>query len=231
MLQHKYFLVSSFLSAFILPALIAWIGWNDFLGGLLYGGFVLRIIIWHCIFSINSFSHYIGTQEFSTKNTSRGNMLLAFITQGEGHHNFHHEFAQDYRNGILKYDWDPTKWVIQILQRAGLAWNLLQTPEELIQKARENAKSPKSSKSRKLALPVMTKTEMMAKIKAGRLLIIIDGFVVDVEKYLTYHPGGAEILNSYVGCDATDVFHGGFNKHTKIANALQEEHRIARFQE
>jgi stearoyl-CoA desaturase (delta-9 desaturase) len=46
------------------------------------------------------------------------------LTHGEGYHNFHHKFQIDYRNGIKWYHWDPTKWVIEILNVFGLASRL-----------------------------------------------------------------------------------------------------------
>ena len=42
-------------------------------------------------------------------------VLIAFITFGEGiSNNFHHEFPDDFRNGIRWFDYDPTKWLISI---------------------------------------------------------------------------------------------------------------------
>ena len=49
---------------------------------------------------------------------------MALLTGGEGYHNFHHKFPGDYRNGIKWYHWDPSKWVIYLLSRVGLTWEL-----------------------------------------------------------------------------------------------------------
>lgn len=61
-------------------------------------------------------------------------MLTAVLTLGEGYHNFHHEFPQDYRNGIRFYHYDPTKWVIRGLSFFGLTSNLKQFSENEIRK-------------------------------------------------------------------------------------------------
>jgi stearoyl-CoA desaturase (delta-9 desaturase) len=61
---------------------------------------------------------------------------LAFFTNGEGYHNFHHAFGNDYRNGFRWYHWDPSKWMISGLGYLGLAQNLRRTPEAIILKAR-----------------------------------------------------------------------------------------------
>jgi stearoyl-CoA desaturase (delta-9 desaturase) len=131
--QHKNFPLLSILLGFVLPTILGFT-WGDALGGFLYGGYVSRIVIWHSTWLINSLAHSWGEQEFSTENTSRGNLVLALLTFGEGHHNFHHEFPRDYRNGIRIDDYDPTKWVIAFLSYFGLTYGLIEVPEEVILK-------------------------------------------------------------------------------------------------
>jgi stearoyl-CoA desaturase (delta-9 desaturase) len=48
-----------------------------------------------------------------TKNTAKDNGFLAFLTFGEGYHNYHHLFESDYRNSIRWWQFDPTKWLIK----------------------------------------------------------------------------------------------------------------------
>ena len=38
---------------------------------------------------------------------------------GEGYHNYHHEFAWDYRNGVKPWQLDPSKWIIWTLSKLG----------------------------------------------------------------------------------------------------------------
>jgi stearoyl-CoA desaturase (delta-9 desaturase) len=81
---------------------------------------------------INSLSHCFGKQTYSDKHSARDNLFTAFLTFGEGYHNYHHEFSSDYRNGPRFYDWDPTKWVIKGLSYLGLTSNLKTIREEII---------------------------------------------------------------------------------------------------
>lgn len=76
---------------------------------------------------------------------------------------------------------------------------------------------------------MMNIDEMEQKIKAGRILFIVDGYVIDADPYIQEHPGGAEILNSYVGTDATDAFYGGVNAHSSHAQSILQDLRIAKF--
>ena len=53
MFQHRYYLPLAIVMGIILPAVIAYTFWNDFYGGLFYGGYVTRVFIWHVTFCIN----------------------------------------------------------------------------------------------------------------------------------------------------------------------------------
>jgi stearoyl-CoA desaturase (delta-9 desaturase) len=109
--QHKYYVILALSTGIIFPTLIAAI-WGDALGGFLYAGLFGRVIVWHSTFCINSFAHWTGDQLYSNEVSARGNLLLAIMTNGEGYHNFHHEFPKDYRNGYGLFDYDPSKWLI-----------------------------------------------------------------------------------------------------------------------
>lgn len=45
--QHKNYVAIALFSGLILPWLIAHFGWNDGLGGLIWGGAVARLLIWY----------------------------------------------------------------------------------------------------------------------------------------------------------------------------------------
>jgi stearoyl-CoA desaturase (delta-9 desaturase) len=102
------------------------------LGGLLWGGFLRIVVIHHTTFLVNSVAHLYGSRPYTEENSARDNGLLAFITNGEGYHNFHHKFPSDFRNGVRWYQWDPTKWLIATLGFFGLAADLRKTPKALI---------------------------------------------------------------------------------------------------
>lgn len=105
-------------------------------GGLVVGGFLRIVLLHHATFSINSVAHTIGRQPYSTANSSRDSGLTALLTLGEGYHNFHHTFPTDYRNGVRKFHFDPTKWLIYGLSLVGLARRLMRVPDPVILKAR-----------------------------------------------------------------------------------------------
>ncbi len=135
MWQHKYYWWLVLAMAFGLPTLIGWF-MGSALGGFVFGG-ILRVVLVHqFIFLINSFAHYWGKQTYTDENTARDNAFLALLTYGEGYHNFHHVFEADYRNGVRWFNWDPTKWFINFMEKLGLAYDLRRINETVILRAR-----------------------------------------------------------------------------------------------
>ncbi|WWC72799.1 uncharacterized protein I206_106763 [Kwoniella pini CBS 10737] len=216
--QHKNFVPIAFFTGWILPAMIAGFGWNDWIGGLVWGGAIARLLIWHTTFCINSLAHWTGVQPYTEEVTARGNYLLAMLTSGEGNHNFHHAFPKDFRNGPHVADWDPSKWIIWILHKyTSLVPTIAQTPESAIRKARAriymaqanritDALPPHEVVKSKEQLPVWSRAEVRKRhgeyvkddhIIRRRVLILLEGCVVDVGGYLNDHPGGEELLLSH----------------------------------
>lgn len=133
--QHKYFIPFAIFMAFIFPGIIASF-WGDFWGGVLIAGLVRSVIVHHGTFSINSVCHAIGKRPYSLEESARDSWISALLTYGEGYHNFHHKFPGDYRNAILPWQYDPSKWFIWTLSKFGLTWDLHRTPEERILQAK-----------------------------------------------------------------------------------------------
>ncbi|MCE9679750.1 fatty acid desaturase [Shewanella sp. AS1] len=135
MWQHKYYLPLLLLMNFGLPAFLGWLN-GDVWAMLLMAGLLRLVVVHHCTFFINSLAHIWGKQPYTDKNTARDNGVLALFTYGEGYHNFHHIFENDYRNGILWWHYDPTKWLINALAWMGLASQRRVTPQERIERAK-----------------------------------------------------------------------------------------------
>lgn len=112
------------------------IGWllNDYLGAFAVALFARLLALHHFTWFINSLAHTWGDKPFSQEQSAVNNFVIALLTFGEGYHNFHHTFANDYRNGIRWYHYDPTKWMIWILNKLGLASHLKSVDSAVIEK-------------------------------------------------------------------------------------------------
>lgn len=135
MWQHKYYLPLTLFVNFGWP-IAAGFMLGDVWAGLLVIGVLRLVLNHHTTFFINSLAHIWGKQPYTDKNTARDNGVLAFLTFGEGYHNYHHIFAADYRNGIRWWQFDPTKWLIVASKWLGLAKNLKRSSPYQVERAK-----------------------------------------------------------------------------------------------
>jgi stearoyl-CoA desaturase (delta-9 desaturase) len=139
MWQHRNYPLLAIAVGALLPTALGAL-WGDPLGALLIAGFGRLVVQYHVTFATNSFAHTLGARPYDRSTSARDHFLTAVLTLGEGYHNFHHRFQNDYRNGVRRRDFDPTKWLIWSLSRLGAASNLRRVPDEKIIRARRLAR-------------------------------------------------------------------------------------------
>ncbi len=134
MFQHRWYVPLAVGLNFGVPLAIGF-AVGDPIGVFLLGGVLRLVVNHHFTFFINSLAHMWGSQPYTDENTARDNGVLALFTYGEGYHNFHHIFQNDYRNGVRWWQYDPSKWLIATLSWVGLASDLKRVPNMWIQRA------------------------------------------------------------------------------------------------
>lgn len=121
--QHRHAEGCMILSNVFIWVLFGWL-LNDFLGAFFLAVWTRIFALHHFTWFINSLAHTWGDKPFCQEQSAVNNYVVALLTFGEGYHNFHHTFANDYRNGIRWYHFDPTKWLIWTLDKIGLVYQL-----------------------------------------------------------------------------------------------------------
>lgn len=231
MFQHQYYGYIAIFTSIILPTLIAGFGWGDFRGGYFYASLTRIFFVHHATFFVNSLAHYLGDQAYSDLHTAFDSVVTALLTLGEGYHNYHHEFPQDYRNGIRWFQYDPTKWTILVLYHLGLAYDLKWIPENEINKAKLQVQAGLlAAKKNRIQfgpnldknLPVFTLEQLTQAAENNKVMFAIEGRVYDCTEFLDFHPGGRETMIKYNGKEVTGVFNGetGDNIHSKHAREM-----------
>jgi stearoyl-CoA desaturase (delta-9 desaturase) len=110
------------------------------LTGLLWGGGVRMLVVHHVTYSINSLCHFFGRRSFPTGDESRNLAWLAPFTFGESWHNNHHAFPTSAVHGLRRWQLDLSAGVIWLLERLGLAWDVVRvTPERQAAKLADEA--------------------------------------------------------------------------------------------
>ena len=106
------------------------------LTGLLWGGAVRLFVLHHLTYSINSVCHVFGRRRFATTDESRNVFWLALPTFGEAWHNNHHAFPTSAAHGLGRREVDISAGVIWLLEKTGLAWDVVRvSPERMARKA------------------------------------------------------------------------------------------------
>lgn len=111
-------------ASFAIPFALA--GWN----GLLFAGFVRVVMVLHITWSVNSVCHKWGRPAIDSVGNvyvgddSRNNRLVQVLGLGEGYHSNHHAQPAWAFHGWRRFSFDPSKWVIQLLEKLRLAWGV-----------------------------------------------------------------------------------------------------------
>jgi stearoyl-CoA desaturase (delta-9 desaturase) len=79
----------------------------------------------HSTWAVNSVTHMWGYRNYDTEDHSRNNPIVAVLAFGEGWHNNHHGHPTLANHGHHRWwELDPSYWVILLLWRLRLAWDV-----------------------------------------------------------------------------------------------------------
>lgn len=130
---HKLFpafLLATFAIPFILGFVLTGFTVNGGLTAMFWGGLVRVTLQQHATWSVNSICHFFGTQRFDSDDHATNVWWVALPSLGEGWHHNHHAFPRSAEHGLKKSEIDPSRALIRLLEKTGLAWNVVRiTPE------------------------------------------------------------------------------------------------------
>lgn len=136
--QAKNYILWAVTAGAVTPVLIGSL-WGHALSAFIFSVCLRITLVYHSTWCINSVCHTFGNRTYDKNATARDHWLVALLTFGEGYHNFHHRFPSDYRNGVRWYHWDPSKWMIAVFEKLGMARDLMRVPEAAIVRARQSS--------------------------------------------------------------------------------------------
>lgn len=119
------FLESTWMLQQLVPALVLFAigGW-----GFVFWGTCARVtagVFGHWL--IGYFAHNHGGMHHVVEGAAvqgRNIPLTSLLTMGEGWHNNHHAFPGSARLGLYAGEWDPGWWMLLVLRKLGLVWNI-----------------------------------------------------------------------------------------------------------
>lgn len=131
MFQHRHYVPLMVLTNAAAVLLAGWL-FQDYFGSFVVMFLTRLFVNHHTTWFINSLAHTWGVKPYSREHSAVNNWIISLLTYGEGYHNYHHTFSSDYRNGTRWYQFDPTKVVIWLLGKTGLATGLKTVSQPII---------------------------------------------------------------------------------------------------
>ncbi len=108
---------------------------------LVWGVFVRTVLVWHNTWAVNSVTHVWGYRNYNTDESSRNNLLVGYLTAGEGWHNNHHAHPRAARYGHMWWELDVTWLTIRLLEVMGFAHKVVRPPQKAVAHAAAQRRS------------------------------------------------------------------------------------------
>jgi fatty-acid desaturase len=121
---------------------LGYYGW-DFQTGcsfVAWGMFVRMCFVLHVTWLVNSATHMWGYTNYKTTDDSKNLWWVGLLAFGEGWHNNHHAFQRMARHGHKWWEIDVTYYAIWLMEKCGLAWNVV---HDVPQRPRREAEEKK----------------------------------------------------------------------------------------
>lgn len=131
----KHFTMLKIYFCFIIPTLIPMIFWKEsFYLSLMSQVFIRYPVVLNATWSVNSFAHFWGTKPYNDKIFPSENKIVSFFAMGEGWHNYHHVFPNDYKTAELgDYSLNTTTMLLDFFKYCGWAYNMKEPSKNLIE--------------------------------------------------------------------------------------------------
>ncbi len=94
---------------------------------LVWGMAVRMVYVFHVTWFVNSATHMWGYRNYETTDDSTNLWWVGLLAFGEGWHNNHHAYQRMARHGHRWWELDVTYWAILVMEKLGLAWDVVHT--------------------------------------------------------------------------------------------------------
>ncbi|KAI6198495.1 Fatty acid desaturase [Aphelenchoides besseyi] len=136
--QKRHYLLLVLLCCFLIPTVIPVYFWKEnALIALYTAGLFRYCAVLHATWFINSIAHMFGYRPYDVNITPTESVWTSVTALGEGGHNYHHTFPQDYRASEMPYVFNFTRVFIDTCARVGLAYDLQTVSKESVQRQKD----------------------------------------------------------------------------------------------
>ena len=126
------------LCCFVIPTVVPHFLWGESL----WISYFLAANLRYCLalnatWLVNSLAHIWGGKPYDKRINPVENRIVSFWAYGEGFHNFHHVFPQDYATGEFGWYFNPTCFLLDIAAFFGQVYDRKTIPKDVILRRKE----------------------------------------------------------------------------------------------
>lgn len=116
----------------VIPTVVPYL-WGESLWLSYFTAFALRYTFTlNVTWCVNSFAHMFGDKPYDVNINPSENLFVSMFAGGEGFHNYHHTFPQDYATSEFGTKVNLTTRIINFFARIGWAYDLKVIPRDVI---------------------------------------------------------------------------------------------------
>ena len=120
-----------------MPGVVPWYYWGEnFWNALFVCSFMRYTLLLHATWLVNSAAHMWGNRPYDKHINPAENLIVAVGTAGEGFHNYHHTYPNDYSASEFGWKINTTTMLLDFMALIGQATNRKKPSAEMVQKRR-----------------------------------------------------------------------------------------------
>lgn len=136
--QRKFYVPLVALCCFILPTVVPYVFFGQSMYNAYFVAAILRyVLLLHATWLVNSAAHMWGWRPYDKTINPAENPAVAFFASGEGFHNFHHSFPQDYSTAEFGWVFNLSTMFIDICAFFGQAYDRKSMPKHFIERKKQ----------------------------------------------------------------------------------------------
>lgn len=133
--QRKFYIPLMILCCFVMPTMVPVYFWGEKAYYSFYLAGILRYtLVLNATWLVNSAAHMWGMKPYDKRINPAENMFVVISAIGEGYHNYHHTFPQDYATSEFGWEINFTTGFIDLMCYLGLAYDRRKIPIDVVNK-------------------------------------------------------------------------------------------------
>ena len=137
LLFYRVYKPAALLFSLIIPMYVPHIFWGELLWYGFLGVMVRYCCALHFTWLVNSYAHLYGDRPYDKRINPADTKLVAFFANGEGFHNYHHKFPQDYATGEFGWYYNPTCMFIDLGAYLGQVYDRKTISKDVVLRTKE----------------------------------------------------------------------------------------------